>query len=258
LGAQAQSLYSFQHSILSSLRHVVASRPHIVKIFEKQTRELFIRENAPSPEPRPEYFGAETTASGQPVAEPDVDAQLADSGYDTRDVEWDGMEVDEPDQRNTRSDYYIHPLIAPSAAEPDMPIAPQHVNSDAELLPEALVHTIEQTPIAELDFDKERNDKFIPVSPPIAIRRKVYAYTLAQPYPDTEREPQPPCEKPSANAKGKQRAIEPESEPESELEEFADSGLTQNHAEWVVSISIFSFVDDIFMTIFTCSSLNSL
>jgi hypothetical protein len=65
-------------AILSSLRHIAAQHSHVVGTFEEQIRELFIRENAPSPEPR-DHVSPEPTQTVPPSPETEVHPQLVGS-----------------------------------------------------------------------------------------------------------------------------------------------------------------------------------
>ena len=222
--AEAESKFPYSSlAILSNLRHVAARHPRIVRTFEEQTREFFIRENAPSPEPR-------LTHSNQPPAE--VDLQPADSGYHQG---GDDTKVNDLGQWNIAPSY-SHPLMAPITAESINPIRPQLLRSDAEPLSKAL-HPIEQTPtiapIAKLGADEQQDDLVSSIN----TRPQRHAVNFAQPHPDTEGGPQSPCEELSAisKAKGKQKAIE----FEPELEASTQSDSIQN---WPVSTLVVFFL----------------
>ena len=137
----------------------------------------------------------------------------------------------------------LHLLIFPIAVETVNPIGPQldrGAVSDAEYkTPKALVDPVKDAPtdsdeaITFPDSDEEQNDE-LPVCP-LVVRPKFYAHRSIQPYSDAEDELSPPCEELSAKAKGKYKAIEPESEPEGS--DISD-GSTQRDTEYVVSSNL--------------------
>jgi hypothetical protein len=145
-------------AILSHLRHIAGSRSHVVEsAFEDHARQLFRRENAPSPEPRPECLGPEPTASQQAIAE--------EHGFDSQSLGGNGILVDKLGQyQSTPSTSCLH---ASNTAEPINPIAPRSggTDSDARSQPETLIVPIKDAPaadpIAVLDADVEQNDDLL-------------------------------------------------------------------------------------------------
>jgi hypothetical protein len=86
-----------RYAILSHLRHLAASHS-VVERFEEQTRDLFRRENAPSPELRLEYPGSEPIIAEQPAAETESGLWTANYENGQQIVEGDGRLMDEPGQ----------------------------------------------------------------------------------------------------------------------------------------------------------------
>jgi hypothetical protein len=189
ISADVESPQSSSHApqayaVLSSLRHLAAGS-QIVHIFEQKTRNFFIREDAPSPEPRLNH------SSPGPASPQYVDAE-------------------------TSSPVPTAPTVTdhPESASPHLD---RRLGSDAQLRPEALANPVGKTPtsdcIVELTSDEEQDDE-VPVRVHLChCVPKFYTYIRTKPDSDDD-QLQPQCEDLRTEAKGKGKAIEVDSDNE--------------------------------------------
>ena len=169
------------YAVLSRLRHLAASSKN-EKIFEQQTRRL-IRENAPSPEPRPNHSSPEPQ---------DVDAETGSPVLTAP----TGV-ADQPESASSHLDRRLGP--------------------DAQLQPETLADPVEKTPISDCIIEltsHEEQDNEVPVRV-YACVPNFYTYLRTKSDSNVDDQLQPQCEDPRTEAKGKGRAVEVDSDNES-------------------------------------------